>query len=161
MRRSYALCVTVICLLLTGIFALAENAADKYHLDLKSVVSEDTMLVTQFVITVPKTARVELKRKGERSEITVSPASNSPDGKATATLTICAVVSHTGGDWETHLFKITTETGHVGGPGSGTINRKTNLKDILSLTAKAGDYRMGELLELGVFAGTPITLMVR
>jgi hypothetical protein len=143
----------------------AENpAADRgktYRLEEESVISEETIVVTRFVITAPRSARLELVRGGGQSSIAMEPVPNSADGSTSARLTVFAAVSHAGGDWETHLFKLETAQGTVGGPGSGTINRDKRLKDLLSLTVQPGEYKMGEPLELGVFEGAPVTLLVK
>lgn len=161
MRSIITAFFTAIGLGLIGTAAMAEGRGEVFRLEAESVISEDAVLVTRFVITTPRAAQLELIRNGGRSSTTMEPLPNSKDSSARARLTVFAAVSHTGGDWETHLFKIDTASGHVGGPGAGTIGRDKRLKDLLSLTANPGEYKIGEPLELGTFEGAPITLLVK
>jgi len=165
MQRTIKACFAAVGLGLVAMAVMAEKDGEVYQLEVKPVISEETILVTQFVITTPRTARLKLEvvevGGHMKSTTTMSPMPNSEDRRARAKLTAFAAVSHTGGHSETHLFKVETATTRGGGPGSHTISRNMRLEDVLSLTAKAGEYKMGEPLRLGTFKTGPIILLVK
>lgn len=161
MRRTMRTCFVVLGLGLLGPAVVADDAAELYHVEVERIVSEDSMLVTRYVITAPRRVQYVLTRNGSRDSGHIWPARASKEGEVKAKITVVATVSHTGGDTETHLFKIETATGSSGGTGSGTVHANQTLKDLISLTAKSGDYKIGAPLNLGTFEGGAITLLVK
>lgn len=139
------------------------NVSETYSLEVKTIVSENIVVVKQFIITTQRETRVHLSAGSGSGGIIMRPKSGTECGQASATLTILASITpERMGSYRTHLFKFESDPYASGGVSHGRNSSQTysNIEELLLLTAKPGTYRFGEPLSLGVFEGKPIVLLV-
>ena len=157
------------CLVLFSFWAIQGNSqsqvtTETYNIEVKTIASEDEVVVKQIVITTRGEARIELSAGAGKSRTSMQPKSGSESGQASATITFLATITPKSiGNSETHLVQIQTATGKVGGAGHGNSSsrRYNKVEDLLLVTAKSGNYRLGKPLSLGIFEKHPIVLLVK
>ncbi len=143
---------------------IKRDGSETYNLDVKTIVSEETIIVKQIIITTTCESPLEFSAGGSLHRSYLKPISGSGNGQASTTLTILVSIRPKRiGNSTTELFKFKSATRAGGGFGHTNSSARLydKIEDLILLTAKSGDYKLGEALSLGTFKGKPIVLLMK